>query len=443
MSYESELKEYERLLALKEGGEEAPLPGSVTGYLPNGAAIRKAAAGASPGQSGAVNKAGLGADAAGASPGPAAPRHQVVCFADVPDETPEYLVHPYVPQGSITILQGDPGTGKTIFACKLAAEVTRGGGILEHPCRQGSVLILSTEDGLGVIKARIKASGADLARCFFLTDAGSLTFDSREVEEAAREHGAALIIFDPIQAFLGERVDMHRANETRPVLARLTEMAARLRCAVVLVAHLNKGLPGMKALYRTLGSMDIVAAARSVLHAGLNPSDPEQRVVCHVKSSAARAGSAFAFRIGPGGGAEFDGYSHLTVEDLMAPSLKKGQAIPFEEDPAVVAVTRLLEENPRGVFVSYEQLTNYAVRMFGYCPCASGRAWREKLNGLSRELMEKKRVRMEFVSKNLSEHVELGEKVPGNRINCRGVWLLVHVPTGEFQTHLPTMKPGT
>ena len=75
--------------------------------------------------------------------------------------------------------------------------------------------------------------------------------------------GARLIILDPIQAYMGEKTDMNRANEVRPMFRRLADVAERTGCAVILIGHLNKAAGGQSA-YRGLGSIDFRAAARSV-----------------------------------------------------------------------------------------------------------------------------------------------------------------------------------
>ena len=93
---------------------------------------------------------------------------------------------------------------------------------------------------------------------------------------------------------------MHRANETRPIMARLAAMAKRTGCAVVIVSHMSKGTAGGKAIYRALGSVDIPAASRSVLYVERNPQDEEQCVIVHVKSSNARALNSFSSKTGSG-----------------------------------------------------------------------------------------------------------------------------------------------
>jgi hypothetical protein len=296
------------------------------------------------------------------------------------------------------------------------------------------------EDDDQTLKGRIEAGGGDVSRCCFIQNAGGLTFLSPEIEAFVKENEIKLLVFDPLQAFLGAKVDMHRANETRPILTHLAEMAKRNDCAVVIISHLNKGLPGTKAIYRALGSVDIIAAARSVLYIGRNPEDVEQCVVCHIKSSNAKAGQAFAYRIGERGGVQWDGYSKLTEDDLQMAAVRKEQGMAFEDDPAVVAISRLLEENPQGVYVTYEQLGNYATRMIGYPPCTNGKDWRVKLSGIQRELLERSKIMIQFDNSRTIEHIELGQTVAPTGAKERGILIQKHVPAAAFQVHLGTIS---
>lgn len=281
----------------------------------------------------------------------------LMSFADVPDEEPHFLLAPYIPEGAITILQGNPGDGKTAFLCKLAAAVSTGSGVLSSACEAGNVLLLSVEDDAPILRGRIIASGGDPARCFFAEGAYQLNFLSPEVEQYIQEQEIRMVAFDPLQSFLGPGVDINKSNETRPVMAALAAMAKRNRCAVVLVSHLNKGQRDGPATYRSLGSVDIPGAARSVLHIGRSAEDPEQRIAVHSKSSNARAGQSIAFRIGHKGGVSIEGYSAAGYDDLATVGKKARKAAQGFQGTAVVeACKRLLAEHPEGIKIGYEDL---------------------------------------------------------------------------------------
>lgn len=136
------------------------------------------------------------------------------------------------------------------------------------------------------------------------------------LEEALVETNARLIVLDPIQGFLGAEVDMHRANEIRPLMKRVSVLAEKYHCAIILIGHMNKNSSG-KSSYRGLGSIDFQAAARSVLVVGRVKNEPEIRVVCHVKSSLAPEGKSIAFRLDKDNGFEWIGEYEIEADDLL------------------------------------------------------------------------------------------------------------------------------
>ena len=144
-----------------------------------------------------------------------------------------------------------------------------------------------------------------------------LTLCDERLEQSVQETGARLIVLDPLQAYLGNGVDMHRANEVRPVFKRLCAMANSTGCAVILIGHMNKA-QGLKSSYRGLGSIDFRAAARSVLLVGRLKSDPSVRVVAHDKSSLAPEGKSIAFSLDAENGFLWKGYCDTTVDEVLS-----------------------------------------------------------------------------------------------------------------------------
>ncbi len=144
-----------------------------------------------------------------------------------------------------------------------------------------------------------------------------LTLCDQRLEQAVQQTKAQLIVLDPIQAYLGDGVDMHRANEVRPVLKRVAAMAERTGCAVILIGHMNKA-QGLKAGYRGLGSIDFRAAARSVLVVGRLKDDPTVRVVAQDKNSLAPEGKSIAFLLDGEHGFQWKGACDLSVDDVLS-----------------------------------------------------------------------------------------------------------------------------
>lgn len=220
----------------------------------------------------------------------------------------------------------DPGVGKTTLCLKSAAIVSTGGlfyGEEENPFKPkkpGFVIYQTAEDGLAdTIVPRLQRMGANLNNiCVINEKEQALTFTDGRIEQALKDKHPKLMIFDPIQAYLGAELDMHRANEVRPVLTELSRLAEEYKCAMVLVAHMSK-MSSNSALYRALGCIDIVALARSELILVNKPNDPERhKILAHEKSSLAAHGSSIEFHIDYDvGGIVFDGYSDLKADDIL------------------------------------------------------------------------------------------------------------------------------
>ena len=232
----------------------------------------------------------------------------------------QWLWKPYIPFGKLTIIQGDPGEGKTTLALRLAAACSTGTLLPGmEPMEPFNVIYQSAEDGMGdTIKPRLMEAGADLDRVLsIIEDKKQLSLLDERIEKAIREHNARMMILDPIQGYIGSRVDINRANEIRTVLKRVSSIAERTGCAIVLIGHLNKA-SGTGSAYRGLGSIAFRAAARSVLLIGRRKNDPTVRVIVHDKSSLAPEGKSLAFGLGDEEGFRWlDGYDGITAEELL------------------------------------------------------------------------------------------------------------------------------
>ena len=245
---------------------------------------------------------------------------EIICMSEVDTQTVEWLWEPYIPFGKVTIVQGNPGEGKTTFALRLAAACTTGGTLPGmKPLPPFQVIYQTAEDGLGdTVKPRLIEAAADLDRVLVIDEAKrDLTLSDERIEKAITQNGARLIILDPIQAYMGEKTDMNRANEVRPMFRRLADVAERTGCAVILIGHLNKAAGGQSA-YRGLGSIDFRAAARSVLLIGRVKREPNVRVIVHDKSSLAPEGKPVAFCLDAETGLSWIGENDITADELLS-----------------------------------------------------------------------------------------------------------------------------
>ena len=257
----------------------------------------------------------------------------ITCMADVEPQEVSWFWHPYIAYGKLTILEGDPGLGKTFIALTLAAAATRGTPLpSEADSAPGAsepfnVIYMSAEDGLAdTLRPRLDAVGADASRVFALTGwsltdeqgkttTGAVTLaDIPLLEKTLQRYQPRLIIVDPLQAYLGAGVDMHRANEVRPVLSALGDLAEKYGCAIVGIRHLAKSASS-KAIYSGMGSIDFGAAARSILQVGEHDNE---RLLAHVKSNLAPKGRSVRYEV-KSGTLNWSGFSDLTAQDLQVP----------------------------------------------------------------------------------------------------------------------------
>ena len=245
---------------------------------------------------------------------------KIIRMSDVKLTPVNWLWKPYLPFEKLSVLQGNPGEGKTYFAMHLAAACTNG-KLLPNMERLEpfNVIYQTAEDGLGdTVKPRLIEAGADLDRVLVIDDSDvQLTLSDERIEKAIIENNAKLVIIDPIQAYLGADVDMNRANEVRPIFMRLGQVAQRTGCAILLIGHLNKAA-GMQSLQRGLGSIDIAAAVRSVMFIGKLKHDPTMRILTHEKSSLAPPGVSLAFSLGNEGGFRWIGEYDITADEMLS-----------------------------------------------------------------------------------------------------------------------------
>ena len=261
---------------------------------------------------------------------------KLINMQDIEVEAISWLWYPFIPYGKVTIIQGDPGEGKTTLVLQIIARLTKGESIINEDANPPiNVIYQTAEDGLAdTIKPRLLAANADCSKVLVIDDKDMpLTMRDARLEQAIIETSAKLVVLDPIQGFLGADVDMHRANEIRPIMKHIAELAEKYKCAVILIGHMNKCSVG-KSAYRGLGSIDFQAAARSVLIVGRIKDEPETRAVCQTKSSLAPEAKAVAFRLSEENGYEWIGEYDVTADDLLfgtTKSTKKQAAMDFLE----------------------------------------------------------------------------------------------------------------
>lgn len=308
--------------------------------------------------------------------------------SEIPYAPPKWLIEPYFQIGRGTMIQAESGVGKTAFECKILACVTTGEPLVDRPINiTGNVLLCSFEDDPAVLRGRIEANGGNLDKVFMLTEGAGVGFTNPEFEQIIQENKIILIAFDPIQSFIGSGIDMNKSNETRPVLAKLLEMCDRNNCACLIISHTGKGAGDRNAVYKSLGSVDIPAAMRSILYVVRNPANEDEIIAVHVKSSNAPKGKSISFTIGERGGVAIKGYSPITENDLKVMRKPTPTKIPYEHEPLVRVFNQMIADKPEGGFWSYADLKSEGAKIAGQPPFTDLNDLRQKLDGgLAKEL---------------------------------------------------------
>ncbi len=249
---------------------------------------------------------------------------KTTCLADIEEKELEWLWEPYIPKGKITFMEGNPGQGKTFAMLGIAAKVSRGEFFDDGKPR--NVLYATAEDGLGdTLKPRLLSMGAQdeyihaiegiqddatgqIEKSFTLQELSHLEKDMQRLRPA-------LLVIDPIQAFLGKGVSMNQATAVRGVMTGVLQLAEKYGCAVVCIRHFAKG-GGKNPTQMGMGSVDLGAVARSILVVAPHPTKEELRVIAQSKSSLAASGKAALFSISDGT-LKWKGHEDISFQELM------------------------------------------------------------------------------------------------------------------------------
>jgi len=244
---------------------------------------------------------------------------KLIRMSEVQSQRIEWLWCPFIPYGKLTIIQGDPGDGKTTLVLNIAAKLSNGKGIDEAMkiVEPMNIIYQTAEDGLAdTVKPRLELAEADCERITVIDESEkSLSMIDERLEEAIIRTNARLLILDPIQAYLGGGMDMNRANEARDMTKKLGLLAEKYKCAIVLIGHMNKAA-GNKAAYRGMGSIDFFAVARSVLLVGRIKGQENTRAVVQIKNNLAAFGHPKAFELSEDG-FNWIGDYEITADEVL------------------------------------------------------------------------------------------------------------------------------
>jgi len=235
---------------------------------------------------------------------------KITYLSDVQPERVQWLWHDYIPLGKLTVIDGDPGLGKSTLTLDLAARLSTGrpmpDGTRSDVCGPAGVVLLSAEDGLAdTIRPRLNAANADVTRIVAIEsltqgekERGVTLADLPAIEAAITQVDAQLAIIDPVMAYLDNGTNSYRDQDMRVILAPLARLAERYHVAIVVIRHLTKG-QNANVLYRGGGTIGIIGAVRAALMVGNDPDGPEgpRRILAVAKSNLARIPPAMAYHM--------------------------------------------------------------------------------------------------------------------------------------------------
>ncbi len=274
-------------------------------------------------------------------------------MSDVVAEAVPWLFQPYLPRGTLTMLEGDPGLGKSTFAAAISAAVTTGRRVPWSKDRcKGKVLIMSAEDDVArILKPRLDANGADntrvrYARELFTLDEAGVALLRAEIERERPD----LVIIDPIVAFLDSDSDLNDAADMTRFLTSLDRVAREFDCALLIVRHLRKLKDG-SAINQGLGSIALAGRVRSMLLFARHPHDPNLRAVAHSKSNYAAQGPTIVFALQPDEGGHpvvewMDVDADISPQDLLSGNVADPGRPPKELHAAMDLLRSLLSKGP-------------------------------------------------------------------------------------------------
>lgn len=273
-------------------------------------------------------------------------------IASVQPREAEYLAEPYLPRGMITILAGHAGQGKTTLALWLASHVSNGD--LMPGGKPGNVYYFTTEnDESIVLRPRLEAMDARLDRVMVMrSDARQLTLTDPRLFEMHKifDGKPDLIVFDPVQSYVGKKLDMNRTDDVRFMMDNLNKLLHATNAAVVLICHTKKAPMGFNGRPCELinGSSDFVNAARSVCFLGRDPARPDVCVVAQEKNSLGLPGASLAFTIGEDGAVHWsDEECELTAAQILTYSDEKRRHAASPSERAQAALRNLLAKNEK------------------------------------------------------------------------------------------------
>ena len=224
-----------------------------------------------------------------------------IALSDLTVEYIRWLWRNRFPRGKVSVLDGDPGTGKSLILVDLAARVTSGTPMPdgEEVERAGAVLVCAEDDAADTILPRFLAAGGDPTRARVIGSEKPFVIpeDLDKLERAINQVGASFVAIDPVMSFLSDEINSNRDQDVRRALQPLVDIAKRTGAAVVICRHLNKSSSGGQPIYRGQGSIGFIGIVRSGLMVGAHPEMDDTYILAGQKSNLSKPPESLAYSI--------------------------------------------------------------------------------------------------------------------------------------------------
>ena len=270
-------------------------------------------------------------------------------LADIKARKIEWLWEPRIPYDKMTIMEGDPELGKSYLCMHLATLVTTGGKLPDgQKLDQGNVLYISSEDDAAdTIRPRMEQMGADLSRVRVLDGFLVLTEKGQEqLREEMEDFTPDLVVIDTLYSFLSDKVDLGKPTSIRASLHALDRLFKEFGPAVIIIRHWTKGGKG-KAIYRGVGSIDVIGVVRTGLVVAKHPDNDNRRILAQVKNNIGPKAQSLAYEIVPQKDGmpiiKWHGISNYTADDLEKQGMPSTES---EYDRAVSFLKDVLSKGP-------------------------------------------------------------------------------------------------
>jgi archaellum biogenesis ATPase FlaH len=280
----------------------------------------------------------------------------------VVEEELDWVWYPYLALGELTILEGDPGLGKSYMAQMVAGHIVDGKRLPQNKPTgkkppKGKVAYFDMENSAGTVtKRRLVDNGVENL-AYFLQEETPFSIDDEdaldEIYEALEDLEPTLVVFDTLNTYIG-KADTHKSSEVQQAFAHFRQIAIDFNCAVLVLRHLTKSKGGDKAIYRGQGSIAFTGLARVVMTVGQMPEDPETRVMAVTKINVTKPPKALCFTIEelPKDRSRFvwGDFVNLSSDDILAgPSKGSGGRAGDDAESAKIFLEEVLEDGPEEV----------------------------------------------------------------------------------------------